>query len=314
MPLFLAHHERIFDRVVVIVHNSGIGLPQDSDRVAWLYLDEFSFYQPFGWNYAFERERANEFDFAFFLDSDEFLSVRSADELQKFLRRRRFHCGFYLHWRPVIPPLNFDADLTPESLSRFKLSSELAGTRKIVYNIGRTAFFSAAHGNHVYNGKKKFLSRFRADERDISLLHMPFVSLASFRQKILSNPTDEFYDKIIKTSPYFAEKYGEAWYENALSDDDFAYLCLNYRERNQERHISLQDAALNSFPNFHLPEARFRYWKEEFNRLPSVDRRLQPRPGEIEFVRQAIKRGYRNSSDILSDVREDEGRILRFAI
>ncbi|MGR6430220.1 hypothetical protein ACU5AY_04795 [Rhizobium sp. PAMB 3174] len=312
MSLFLAHHERLFDKIVIVVHNSGKDIPNNSDEVRWFSLAEYGFYQPIAWNFLYERE-GKGFDFAFFLDADELLSVTTAGALQSALAAHKYHCGLYLYWRPVIPPKKFSGRLDAAGVQQFTVSSELAHTRKMVYNTKKTVHFSAAHGNHVYNGKKSLLSLFRAEERRLCLLHIPFLSLTSFQEKVANNPKDEFLDKFIRTSRTLREKYGDDWYQSELTDTDFIYFCLNYRERDERKHMRLEDVDFMPFPDLGIPEDRVSYWFGILNSLPSWERRTAPRTGEMEWIEKIKRQAHSNSSDFRNYMRETD-RELRFVI
>jgi hypothetical protein len=310
LPSFIAHHERIFDKIVFIVHNSGFSLPPDTDNISRVYLDEFSYFLAAGWGYAFEK-RGKEYDFAFFMDSDEFLNVSCDSSLRSILFKYNLHCAFYLHWRPVVPPINFDGEFGIDELDAFKCCPSLVHTKKVIYNVNRNKYFSPIHGNHVYNGKKKIFSLFRGADSELCLLHFPFLSFEALKDKIITNPDGNFRHKILDSAPYLSEKYGLDWFNSDISREDFVYLCVNYRERDQRKHLLVQEMDLIPLPDLKFPRDRIEYWTKSLASLGFLGRRTALRPGEASWLSEIREKRINNSADYLEQFHEQD-RQVRF--
>jgi hypothetical protein len=252
LALFLAHHEKLADRIVVIDHNSDRDLRElRSAKVEVYRLDIAAYMQAHTLNFLLHcvlEVRRESGGMLFILDVDEFLPFSSRSEMDVCLARHREDPVISFQWRNGYAA---DSDqLSDPSAIRF--CRQRTSTLKLAYNLDRLGLFFPLGGNHKVRLVRPFWRR-RAPtvavvDTGLGLLHLPFVRLEGLRQKVRDNPAHEFAGKISANYRLIGLKHDSPWAQDTVSDDDLLQLIANYRTKTPACRLNVTDADFEPVP------------------------------------------------------------------
>lgn len=251
LSLFLAHHERLVDRIVVIDHNSDRDLRDlHSSKIEVHRLDVAAYLQVHSLNFFLHSvlQVTRQSGMLFVLDVDEFLPFGSRTELDAVMAAHRDDAVVSFQWR------NGYAE-GPNQLvdpSGIRFCRERTPTLKLAYNLDRLGLFFPLGGNHKVKFPRAFW-RWKAPtvgvvDTGLGLLHLPFVGVDGLRQKVRENPSHEFEHKISENYRLIGLDEDKPWGLDAVPDELLLQLIANYRTN--------------------VPEGRLRGAPEDFEPVP----------------------------------------------
>ncbi|TPP11381.1 glycosyltransferase family 2 protein [Rhizobium glycinendophyticum] len=232
LALFLAHHERLADRIVIIDHNSDRDLRGlRSDKIEVYRLGLAAYMQAHTLNFLLHTvlQVTRESGMLFILDVDEFLPFSSRSDMDAFVADHRKDAIVSFRWRNGYAPE--PGQLVDPSGIRF--CRQRTPTRKLAYNLDKLGLFFPLGGNHEVRLARPFWRR-RGPTVDVvdsglGLLHLPFVGLEGLRQKVRDNPAHEFAGKISANYRLLGLKEDRPWAQDAVSEEVMLQLIANYR-------------------------------------------------------------------------------------
>ncbi len=196
LPLFLRHCDALFDEVFLIDHRSIDGsreliIKAVTQRKHWTYyqMDSNFFLQEQIMNFLIDRFSADDFDYLFPLDADEFIIAKSREELETRLIEtpREPHEAFYFNWVNAINRKSWvNEKLSPRS--NLHVSNEESIFTKVVLpiNLIKEKNVRVSLGHHIALDKSQNLITMKPLGK---MLHLP---IRSRRQLIKKAITMEF--------------------------------------------------------------------------------------------------------------------------
>ncbi|MEA4813235.1 MAG: glycosyltransferase family 2 protein [Anaerolineaceae bacterium] len=155
--LFLKHIDALFDEIILLDHQSMDGTTEllrqaVAQRPSWKYyrVDIKQKFQKQLMNFFIQRFGADEFDYLFFLDGDEFFWVKDRRSLEELLTNTHSESGVYaFKWFNSITK-NLGSLKPLDKNNHLIVSNEPGGWQKIVVNWKRidTGDFCVKEGNH----------------------------------------------------------------------------------------------------------------------------------------------------------------------
>ncbi|MDQ0135683.1 hypothetical protein J2T08_003604 [Neorhizobium galegae] len=233
LPAFIAHHQRLVDKIIIIDHNSDrqlSGLARDGIEVfrvsAGLFAQEL-----YAAYFLKKLDLKREFDFLFLLDADEFLPFKAKADLSTFMEQHRGTAVTSMRWRNGFP-----ASAGPlDGQGKLYFTTWRSSTRKLIYNLRRLRDILPVMGNHnaKYPLADSLLVQIRPMRTDsgLGLLHIPFLGLEGLRQKLSEFPTQSYRTKIMRDLGALGISCNLATPELELSDQDLMSFVANYRTR-----------------------------------------------------------------------------------
>jgi hypothetical protein len=233
LPAFIAHHQRLVDKIIIIDHNSDrqlSGLARDgidTFRVsASLFAQEL-----FAAYFLKKLDLKREFDFLFLLDVDEFLPFKSKADLSAFMEEHRGTAVTSMRWRNGFPTSAGPLD----GQGKLLFTTWRSSTRKLIYNLRKLRDILPVMGNHnaKYPIADSRLIQIRPMRTDsgLGLLHVPFLGLEGLRQKLSEFPSQSYRTKIMRDLGALGISCNLNSPELNLSEQDLMSFVANYRTR-----------------------------------------------------------------------------------
>jgi hypothetical protein len=197
-PLFHAHHEKLFDKIIYLDHNSEKDYQQLNVKNAEVYRIDIDTYVLDLYKYAvLKHEKIHTvFDFLFVLDVDEFLPFATRHHFEGFLKGYQYYGVGTLLWKNAFPK-----DFAPLSAcpNIYKMR-DYSRTKKIFYNLRKVKDFIPNHGNHNAKyptfGQTYFQIRPKRKKEGAELIHIPITTATQVKQKLNKFSTTDFLQKI----------------------------------------------------------------------------------------------------------------------
>ncbi|MEH3109291.1 MAG: glycosyltransferase family 2 protein [Agrobacterium cavarae] len=233
LPAFIAHHQRLVDKIIIMDHNSdrhlsGLARPGvETIRIsaAFYAQDLYAAY------FIKALNLRRDFDFLFLLDIDEFLPFQSKEEFSGFLEERRDCGALSMYWRN-----GFSVSSNPlNAHEKISFTTWRSSTKKMIYNLKKVPEIMPIVGNH--NAKYPLLdslliqARPKRQDSSLGLLHIPFLGLDGLRRKIREFPKAFFGEKLFKDFRYLDIEIDPALPQFGLSEEDLLLFVANYRTK-----------------------------------------------------------------------------------
>lgn len=275
IPLFLAHHEKLFDEIHIIDQCSNTDLRDLNKKQEFIhfYKTSYSFFNAMiGINAVLEFKKIrSKSDFTFILDIDEFLPFHNKQEFEIFLNQHENSDAIQFQW---CNGLNFsENEEILNSTSDLRFSNQTSSVKKLAYNAKKTQYFLPYHGNH--NAKFHFLKfagckkRVTISKSDVPLLHIPFSSTKNLLEKVNEFDKEEFVEKIINRHARTKEIYRRASSGNATKND-LCFFAANYRTIGREDEISTHFNDFEKTSLFSSLQTRIDFWRKSTKQCNAV--------------------------------------------
>lgn len=278
IPIFLAHHENLFDEIHIIDQCSDIELrdmSKSEDKV-FFYKTSYGFFNAMvGTNAVIEyRSLREKNDFVFVLDIDEFLPFSSRGDFEHFLAEHKNADAIRFYWRNG---MNFDDlkdDFSFLSIkNKLLFFKERSSVFKLAYNAKKTRWFLPYHGNH--SAKFNFMKfvackkKHVINESHLPIYHIPFSSVGNLQEKVNSFDKVEFFDKIISRHE-ITKSFFSRLEDNNLTVNDLCFFVANYRTIGREPLISAMEGDFVESCFWGDCGERIDFWSEELRKCKSL--------------------------------------------
>jgi hypothetical protein len=232
LPLFLAHHAKLADRIIVIDHHSRRDLrPLSVDNVEVYRLNVVAYLQAHFLNFFLHQvlRVAESSGMLFVLDVDEFLPFATRADLDAFLSGHQGDAIVSFQWRNGCLERPEQVGGRPQ----FRFCRHRTPTVKLAYNLDHLGLFYPLGGNHKVKFPRRFWWSKDADmeiiDSGLGLLHLPFMGLEGLRQKLRDNPWHEFEWKISSNYRLLGLNEEAPWWRDNVSEELLLQLVANYR-------------------------------------------------------------------------------------
>lgn len=284
VPIFLANHTRLFEKIILLDHLSKIDLRGISiPGVDVIRIEARPYLQQVYPNFAIRKlSLQSKFDWLFALDIDELL-LSDQKNLKALLEERRQSPYVKMNWKNG--SFSNHAEDKDLKIWRFK---KYSSHRKVAVNLRRIGHFNFIHGYHgVKYSRLTKLNPFTSRSRDLPLpiSHMPLGLGRDFEAKanLDSFPSGKFREKITRTAP---QKYLEAIERITKGEDDSfdrLYISAFYREDGKEIPDSITEDMFDTIKLEHFLDRGVLQMTRDFFR--SATNGEEPNSGKIaEFT------------------------------
>lgn len=236
IPAFLAHHFNLVDDIFLIDHMSDIDIRSISNaNLKVVRINIVDFKKEHYINYVIDKYNIkNQYHFVFIIDIDEFLPFYDAYEFRKFLISHRDNDVISFNWSNGFPK-------NPGSLnsgSKLYFCKHFTATRKLAYNTLRNRRFLPAEGNHQAKypllGLGPIQVRPKIVSTGMALLHIPFTSTNTLKQKFRESDQKYFKKKIEKCAEATGQLLHKIEDDYELNPEKYINFIANYRTANKK--------------------------------------------------------------------------------
>lgn len=294
LPLFLAHHEKIFNEIHIIDQCSDRDLRDlnNKKKSIFFYKTAYSFYNlMIGVNIILEfKDIRSRSDFTFILDIDEFLPFDNEKEFDNFLALHKDGHAIEFQW---CNGLNFsqenEKDFYLSSKSDIRFFDQTSDTKKLAYNTNKTKYFLPHHGNH--NARFHFFKFaifhkiVTRNKSKVPILHLPFSSTRNLLEKIKNFNQNSFLKKIINRHSLTREIF-QRIKKGTVTENDLCFFVANYRTISRNKIIQASNKNFSRTDLFSLLQPRIDFWKKQVEQCREVDQ--HPDASEHEDIIRTI--------------------------